>query len=55
MITLTNTARARIEPTVGLLIIAGMALDASTGVVEGIDSIAVVCLLFTGALSTWAT
>ena len=50
--TLTNTARARIAPTVGLLIIAGMALDASTGALEGIDSIAV-CLL-AGALLVWA-
>ena len=47
-----NTARARIVPTVGLFIRAGIVLDASTGVVEGTDSIAV-CLL-AGALLVWA-
>ena len=47
-----RTAKARIAPTVGLLIRAGIVLDASTGVVEGMDSIAV-CLL-AGALFVWA-
>lgn len=47
-----RTARARIVPTVGLFIRAGIVLDASTGVVEGVDSIAV-CLL-AGALLVWA-
>ena len=51
-ITLTNTAKARIMLTVGLLAIAGMVLDASMGVVDGVDAIAV-CLLFAGALSSW--
>jgi hypothetical protein len=50
--TLTNTAKARIMLTVGLLAIAGMVLDASMGVVDGVDAIAV-CLLFAGALSSW--
>ena len=39
-------------PTVGLLIRAGIVLDASTGVVEGVDSISV-CLL-AGELLVWA-
>ena len=47
-----RTARARIVPTVGLWISAGIVLDASTGVGEGV-AIAV-CLLLTGALSTCA-
>ena len=49
--TLTNTAKARIMLTVGLLMIAGMVLDASTGVVDGVDAIAF-CLA--DALSSWA-
>ena len=48
-----RTARARIVPTVGLWISAGIVLDASTGVVEGVVAIAV-CLLLTGALLTCA-
>jgi len=51
--TRTNTAKARIMLTVGLLTIAGMVLDASMGVNVGVDSIAV-CLLFAGALFAWA-
>ena len=51
--TRTNTAKARIMLTVGLLTIAGMVLDASKGVDVGVDSIAV-CLLFVGVLFAWA-
>ena len=51
--TLTNTAKARIMLTVGLLAIAGMVLDASMGIDVGVDSIAG-CLLFAGALFAWA-
>ncbi len=50
MMTRTKTAKARIMLTVGLLTIAGIVLDASTGVVDGVDAIAV-CLVFAGALS----
>lgn len=52
--TLTNTAKARIMLTVGLLAIAGMVLDASMDVDVGVDLIAV-CLLLAGALFAWGT
>lgn len=51
--TRTNTAKARIMLTVGLLAIAGMVLDASMGVDVGVVSIAV-CLLLAGTLFAWA-
>jgi hypothetical protein len=54
MITCTNTAKARIMLTVGLLTISGMVLDASMGVDVGVDSIAV-CLLLAGTLFAWGT
>ncbi len=52
--TLTNTAKARIMLTVGLLAIAGMVLDASMDVDVGVDLIAI-CLLLAGALFAWGT